>query len=91
VAARLKPALQLPVVEEQHAVPGCGHHEGAARQVAFAYPPIEGVGVARDERAYACEVRRFFLVGGLVGRQRLLEVHGALILTWGPAVRLEVV
>jgi hypothetical protein len=66
VAARLKPSLQLPVVEEEHPVPGRGHDEGAARQVAFAYPSIEGIAMPRDECADAGEIRGFVLIGGLV-------------------------
>jgi hypothetical protein len=63
VPSRLKPALELPMMEKQRAIAGSREDEGARREVSLGDPPIEGIRVGRDEREDTIAVASLLLVG----------------------------
>ncbi len=73
VAARLQPAVELAVVEQEHARAVGGDGDRAARQVALEDPAVEGVLVAQDEGEDLVAVMGFRLVGRGVAAQRVSE------------------
>lgn len=59
VAARLQPASQFAVVEQQHARAVSRQDEGAGGEMPLRDAPVEGVGIGRDEGDDGGEVGRF--------------------------------
>ena len=73
VAARLQPALQLPVAQEEDAAAVGRDHDRAARQVALGDAAVEGIGMPRHELHDLPQVRGLVRVGGSVGIERARE------------------
>jgi hypothetical protein len=71
VPARLQPAIELAVMEEEDAVRFGGDHDGAAREVTLPDGPIEGVGVAAHKVEDAAEMGRLLGIGGHMPGQDL--------------------
>jgi len=75
VAARLQPAVQAPVPDEEDAGPVGRDDEGAAGDVAFGQVAIEGVRLRGHEGPDGLQVEGLETVGGHVPVERVSERH----------------
>jgi hypothetical protein len=77
VAARLQPASQLAVVEQQHARAVPREDERAGGEMARGDAPVEGVGVRGDKGDDRREVGRLLGPFGTVTAQAVQQAGGA--------------
>jgi hypothetical protein len=78
VPARLEPAIELAVMEQENAFTGFRDRDRAPGEMPFRDGPVEGTRIPADEVGDPPEVSRFGLVRRLVARQDGGEGHGRL-------------
>ena len=76
VTATLHPAVELPVVQQQHPTPVGGNDESTADEVAVGVPAVEWILVGRGERDDALEIAGLVVVGRRVRAKSVFNYHG---------------